>query len=133
MTLYLVLGGVAAVLLGIWLGMPGRYESDRFRHRRSGPERDGVHNRRHLAELESALGRRGQSKTAKRHFTLLEGLSRAQKRASTTRRSGQSRFRTAVPDPAPRSSAGTAGSRASGPASGDPAKSRKPPINRAEE
>lgn len=140
MNLYLVLGGIAAVLLGFWLGMPGRYGSDRYRGRRGGirgdgarnprhrrPSRrwrvhrwradgDGVHDPRHLAELESAMGRRGSSKTAKRYFTLFQGLSRAQSRASKRRRSGQARFRTAAPDPQPRAASG---SRASGPGSGD--------------
>lgn len=98
MTAYFVLGAVAAFLLGVWLGLPGKYgtnwrRTDRARSTRA----SGAHDPRHLAELEGALARSGaESKSAKRHFTLFSGLLSTKQRASARRRGGRALFRPAV-------------------------------------
>ena len=103
MTLLHVLAGVVALLLGVYLGMPGKYERRRRGSRGfrlHGRSESGVHDPKHLAELEGSLARDdGRTKTAKRHFTLLDGLARAKGRASRRRRGAQSRFRTVAPSP----------------------------------
>lgn len=74
-----ILGGVAALLLGLWLGLPGRYE------------------RRSDQELERLLDHgRGSRHTVKRHFTPLDWF-RKEERGSR-RRQGGTRFRTAAPE-----------------------------------
>lgn len=101
MTVYFALGAVAAFLLGVWLGLPGKYgtrwrRSDQRPGRRGTP-RTGVHDPRHLAELEGAMARSGaESKSAKRHFTLFSGLLSRNQRASVRRRGGRSPFQTAL-------------------------------------
>lgn len=123
MTLYHVLGAVAALALGVWLGMPGKYGSSwrtgsRWRagsSRRAGSGKgegrgadggeeagragqEAAHDPRHLAELEGALARgNADSKTAKRHFTLFGGLISPKQRASVRRRGRRGRFQTSAP------------------------------------
>lgn len=102
MTLLHVLAGVVALLLGVYLGMPGKYERRRRgsqgRFRVHGGADPGVHDPKHLAELEGSLARGDdRTKTTKRHFTLLDGLARAKGRASRRRRGERSRFRTVAP------------------------------------
>lgn len=105
MTLYHVLGAVAALALGVWLGMPGKYGSSWRTGRRTGDEADratqeATHDPRHLAELEGALARENaDSKTTKRHFTLFGGLISPKQRASVRRRGRRGRFQTSVPQP----------------------------------
>lgn len=119
MTLYHVLGAVAALVLGVWLGMPGKYGSSwrtgssrRAGNRRGDGRRAGgddaadragqeaAHDPRHLAELEGALARgNADSKTAKRHFTLFGGLISPKQRASVRRRGRRGRFQTSAPQP----------------------------------
>lgn len=95
-----VFGGVLALALGIYLGMPGRPDGGvpsggRWRIR-ANDDRIGEHSAKHLQELERALGNEwGQSRRAKRHFTLL-GWLRKDPRGSHRRRSRQY-FRTAAP------------------------------------
>ncbi len=94
-----ILGGLLALALGIYLGMPGRSDGagpllGRWRGRNA--RRVGEHSKRHLEELERALGNEwGQSRRAKRHFTLF-GWLRKDPRGSHQRRSRQY-FRTAAP------------------------------------
>ena len=123
MTLYHILGAVAALVLGVWLGMPGKYGSSwrtgSNRRAGNGSRRAGdddeagragrgagqsaqgaAHDPRHLAELEGALARgNADSKTAKRHFTLFGGLISPKQRASVRRRGRRGRFQTSVPQP----------------------------------
>ena len=110
MTVYHILGAVAALLLGVWLGMPGKHGS-RWRDGgsarstqgpRNGERTASAHDPRHLAELEGALARRAESKSAKRHFTLFGGLISPKQRASARRRGGRVRFRTSAPEPVDR-------------------------------
>ncbi len=89
MTVYFVLGAVVAFLLGVWLGLPGKHGTGRRR------TRTGAHDPRHLAELEGALARSAESKSVKRHFTLVDGLLSAAQRASVRRRGGRAPFQTA--------------------------------------
>lgn len=98
MTVYFVLGAVAAFLLGVWLGLPGKYGADWRRTGRTRSTRaSGAHDPRHLAELEGALARSGaESKSAKRHFTLFSGLLSTKQRASARRRGGRALFRPAL-------------------------------------
>lgn len=98
MTVYFVLGAVAAFLLGVWLGLPGKYGADWRRTGRARSTRaSGAHDPRHLAELEGALARSGaESKSAKRHFTLFSGLLSTKQRASARRRGGRALFRPAL-------------------------------------
>ncbi len=95
-----ILGGVLALALGIYLGMPGRPDGGgplvgRWRAGRD-DDHVGAHREKHLQELERALGDEwGQSRRAKRHFTLF-GWLRKDPRGSHQRRSRQY-FRTAAP------------------------------------
>lgn len=78
MTILMILGGVAALALGIWLGLPGRYDR---------PQED----------IERALEQRSiRSKRVKRHFTPIDWF-RKEERGSSRRRQ-QRRFRTAAPE-----------------------------------
>lgn len=123
MTLYHVLGAVAALALGVWLGMPGKYGSswrtgssrragsgkgegrgadggEEAGRAGQGASQEAAHDPRHLAELEGALARgNADSKTAKRHFTLFGGLISPKQRASVRRRGRRGRFQTSVPQP----------------------------------
>ena len=74
-----ILGGVLALALGVWLGLPGRYEQDQ-------------------EEIDRLLGRpSGSPRRAKRHFMYLDWL-RNDKRGSDRRRAqANRRFRTAAP------------------------------------
>lgn len=74
-----ILGGVLALLLGLWLGRPGRYQ------RKSDQELDRL--------LEHGGGSRYR---VKRHFTPLDWF-RTEQRGSR-RRQGRSHFHTAAPD-----------------------------------
>ena len=95
-----ILGGVLALALGIYLGMPGRPDGGgplpgRWRVGR-GDDHVGEHRVKHLKELERALGTEWrESRRAKRHFTLF-GWLRKDPRGSHQRRSRQY-FRTAAP------------------------------------
>lgn len=74
-----ILGGVLALLLGVWLGAPGRYE------------------RKSEEELERLLEHGGGSRhKVKRHFTPLDWF-RNEERGSR-RRQSRSAFRTSSPD-----------------------------------
>ena len=111
MTLFVqILIGVAALAFGIYLGMPGkppgrppgrpereeRPVEGRWSDTQSAEGRVGQHSEKHLAELERALGNEwGQSRKARRHFTML-GWLRKDERASRRRRA-TGRFRTAAP------------------------------------
>jgi hypothetical protein len=73
-----ILLGVAALLLGIWLGLPGRYTQT--------PE-----------DIDKAIERGGARRnTVKRHFTPLDWL-RKDQRGSEKRRQHR-HFRTAAPE-----------------------------------
>lgn len=77
-TFLAILGGVAAFLLGIWLGLPGRYEQS---------QRD----------IERAMEQGGAHRNkAKRHFTPLDWFRKDQR--GSERRAGRHRFRTAAPE-----------------------------------
>ena len=95
-----ILGGVIALALGVYLGMPGRADEGgplpgRWRTGKDA-ERVGEHSEKHLEELERALTKEwGWSKTAKRHFTILNWVKR-DARGSHQRRSRRY-FRTAAP------------------------------------
>jgi hypothetical protein len=68
---------VAALLLGIWLGMPRRYDQS-------------------LQDIEERMSEGGEHQTVQRHFTFLNNLKRTTvERASQKRRrsSGRSPFR----------------------------------------
>ncbi len=89
--LLMIVIGVAAVGVGVLLGLPG---GDARRVRRGG--RIGAHDEQEIQELEQRLGRRArQSQTTKRQFTPLDWL-RRDPRASQRRRSGRY-FRTVAP------------------------------------
>ena len=78
MLLLKILGGVAALGLGIWLGLPGRYDQS---------QRD----------IERAMDEGGgKSKKVKRHFTPLAYFQRKAERSN--RRGSRRRFRTSAPD-----------------------------------
>lgn len=79
-----ILIGVAAVALGIWLGLPGRFEQS-------------------TEEIEQLMARGGSKRRkVKRHFTPLDWW-RKDERASDRRRAESRRhFRTAVPDDDPK-------------------------------
>lgn len=62
-----ILGGIAALALGIWLGMPGRYTQS-------------------VEEIEESLGKRGRRRTAKRHFTPLAWFQRQVSSGSTSQK-----------------------------------------------
>jgi hypothetical protein len=51
----LVLGGIAALVFGIWLGSPGRYEQD-------------------LEEIEGLIDKERPRRQATRHFTFLNAV-----------------------------------------------------------
>lgn len=95
-----ILGGALALALGVYLGMPGRSDGGgplfgRWFGGKDG-DRIGEHSERRLQELERALGNEwGQSRKAKRHFTLF-GWLRKDPRGSHQRRSRRY-FRTAAP------------------------------------
>lgn len=73
-----IVGGVVALLVGIWLGLPGRYD----------PSEE---------ELDRALSNpRARSKLTKRHFTPLDWF-RKETRGSERRMDQGRRFRTAAP------------------------------------
>lgn len=73
-----ILGGVAAFLLGIWLGLPGRYDQS-------------------VREIERTMEQGGgERRRATRHFTPLDWFFRAQK--ASDRRRQRRHFRTAVPE-----------------------------------
>ena len=74
-----ILGGVAALLLGVWLGLPARYE------------------RKTDEELERLLDHGGGSRyKATRHFTPLDWF-RTEERGSR-KRQGRAAFRTSAPE-----------------------------------
>lgn len=78
MTLFLmILGGVASLALGIWLGL-GRYDQS-------------------PSDLERRLGEKGQRRKAKRHFMYLDYLRPGSKGSERKKRSQRSRFRTVSP------------------------------------
>lgn len=81
-----IIGGVLALLLGIWLGLPGRYE------RRSEDE---------IAELLEGEGRR---KKTRRHFMYLNWFRKEEK--ASHRRRERRHFRTAAPARRPRDADG---------------------------
>ncbi len=88
-----ILVGVVAVLLGVFLGMPGKGGQD---PRRPGRYRIGKHDEKQITELEQALGRAARrSGSAKRYFTPLD-LLRRDVRASRRRRQRRY-FTTAAP------------------------------------
>ena len=78
-----ILLGIAAVLFGVWLGLPGRFEQS-------------------TDEIEQLMARGGSKRRkVKRHFTPLDWW-RKDERASDRRRAESRRhFRTAVPDDDP--------------------------------
>lgn len=96
-----ILIGVLALAFGFYLGMPGRPDSGgllqgRWRGGRNAG-RIGEHSERHLQELERTLGSEwGRTKTAKRHFTILNWM-RKDPRGSH-RRQSRRYFRTAAPN-----------------------------------
>ncbi len=88
-----ILIGVAAVLLGVLIGMPGK---GRHTPRRPGRWRIGEHDEKEIRELEGALGRSARKSSAtKRYFTPLD-LLRRDPRASQRRRQRRY-FKTAAP------------------------------------
>lgn len=96
--------GVAALALGVFLGLPGRAGGSASRRTRSGrwtlhgedSLRAGVHEEEYLEELERELGKEWeQSRKTKRHFTLINWM-RKDQRGSQRRRSRRY-FRTAAP------------------------------------
>jgi hypothetical protein len=73
-----ILLGIAAVALGIWLGLPGRYTQS-------------------VDEIEKAMERGGARRnTVKRHFTPLDWFRKEQK--GSDRRRQRRHFRTAAPE-----------------------------------
>lgn len=100
MMLLKILIGLAALALGIYLGLPGKESArgprvGRWRIHQA-PGRVGEHDEASLLELEEALGEEwGSSRKAKRHFTLLNWM-RKDPRGSQRRRARRY-FRTAAP------------------------------------
>lgn len=98
----MILIGVVALLLGVLLGLPGRSgrsgsRPGRWLVHRGDAERVGRHDVAELAELERELGKEWeQSKTATRHFTLINWM-RKDQRGSHRRRSRRY-FNTAAPE-----------------------------------
>jgi hypothetical protein len=98
-----ILIGIAALALGIFLGLPGKHGPRAARGRRwqvhATRERGGrlgEHDERELEQLERDLGNPGgYSRRAKRHFTPIDLLKR-KRRASESRRARRY-FRTAAP------------------------------------
>ncbi len=75
-----ILGGLLALGIGLYIGLPGRYESD--------PE-----------ELDRALGPGGRTRTVRRAFTPLGWLRQTQERGSHSRRMRSSgRFSLVAPE-----------------------------------
>ena len=75
-----ILGGVAALALGIWLGLPGRYQRDED-------------------EIARLLGRPGGTRRrVKRSFTPLDWLRNDRRGSDRRRDASRRRFRTAAPD-----------------------------------
>jgi len=62
-----ILGGLAALALGIYLGLAGQYRPD-------------------FHEIDRALSGQGKTKRAKRHFTPLGWLRKSEERSSHIRR-----------------------------------------------
>lgn len=97
-----ILIGVVALLLGVLLGLPGRYGGSGLRPgrwlvHRGDEERVGRHDVAELAELERELGKEWkQSRRATRHFTLINWM-RKDQRGSHRRRSRRY-FNTAAPE-----------------------------------
>lgn len=73
----MIVGGVAALALGIWLGM-GRYDQP-------------------PSELDRRLGEKGYRRKTKRHFMYLDYL-RGSKGSERKKRGQRSRFRTVAPE-----------------------------------
>ncbi|HEX9885777.1 MAG TPA: hypothetical protein VGA70_04780 [Longimicrobiales bacterium] len=72
-----ILGGIAALLLGVWLGLPGRYEQS-------------------TRDIERAMDQGGaKRRQVKRHFTFINWLHKDRK--ASERRRQRSRFKTAAP------------------------------------
>ena len=106
MTIFVkVLIGVAALALGVYLGMPGKEGRTGARGRRwkvqdtalrRSSGKSGEHDEKELEQLERDLGlKRGLRRRAKRHFTPLD-LLKSKRKASHARRTRQY-FRTASP------------------------------------
>ncbi len=83
MVLFLkILGGLAAVALGVWLGMPGRYTPD-------------------VERIEEVMARGGGRRhRVKRHFTPIAWIQR-QVSSGSRRRSRTGRFHLEAPDDEP--------------------------------
>ena len=98
-----ILIGIAALALGIFLGLPGKDGPRAARGRRwqvqdaaRRGDRSGGHDERELEQLERDLGNPGGfSRRARRHFTPLD-LLKSKRRASDSRRTRRY-FRTAAP------------------------------------
>ncbi len=67
--IWFILSLVAALLFGIWLGLPGRYDQS-------------------IDEVDERLGQEGTHGKAKRHFTILGFLQKKAERGSRRRRRG---------------------------------------------
>ena len=79
MTLFLmILGGVAAFALGIWLGM-GRYDQS-------------------TSELDRRLGEKGYRRKAKRHYMWVSYLLPGAKESERKKRGRRGRFHTVAPE-----------------------------------
>lgn len=94
-----ILGGIAALALGIYLGLPGKGGPVAARGRRwltHDRGKKAAHDEAELEQLERDLGRATTlSRRAKRHFTPLD-LLKSRGRASDRRRTRRY-FRTAAP------------------------------------
>lgn len=94
-----ILGGIAALALGIYLGLPGKSGPVAARGRRwltHNRGRTAAHDEGELQQLERDLGRATTlSRRAKRYFTPLD-LMKSRRRASERRRTRR-RFHTAAP------------------------------------
>lgn len=73
----MILGGVAAFALGIWLGL-GRYDQS-------------------TSELDRRLGEKGHRRKAKRHFMYLDYLRPGSKGSERKKRGRRGRFHTVAP------------------------------------
>ena len=98
-----ILGGIAALALGVLLGLPGRGGPRVARGRRwlahhhgRGDDGSGPHDEDELQQLERDLGRmRSLSRRTKRHFTPLDLL--GNRRRGSERRRTRRYFSTAAP------------------------------------
>lgn len=70
MTILGILGGIAALLFGIYWGMPVRYDQS-------------------IDDIDERLGEEGRHRKAKRHMTFLNLLQRKTERGSHRRRSAR--------------------------------------------